>query len=162
MTSLASSLPGAPVLLSDAAADRPRLLRALSAVHAATLALSRGRLYARWYGAPVLLLETVGRRSGRARLAPLVYVPHGEELVVVPANAGADRHPAWWLNLRASGRAAVVVGGRRRPVTARVATGGERRCLWARLARVAPIELYDRRSARHLPVVVLSPLPRYA
>jgi deazaflavin-dependent oxidoreductase (nitroreductase family) len=158
MTSLASPLPGAPVLLGDVAAARPRLLRLLSAAHAAVLAVSGGRLSARWFGAPVLLLETVGRRTGRVRHAPLVYVPHGRELAVVPANAGGADHPAWWLNLRASGRGAVVVRGRRRPVTARVAAGGERRRLWARLARVAPLEHYDRRAGRHLPVVVLSPL----
>ena len=130
----------------------------MSAAHTGALTVTRGRVLARWFGARLLLLETVGRRTGRTRVAPLAYVPDGADLVVVPGNAGADRPPAWWLNLRAAGRGAVIVAGRRRPVAARVATGAERRRLWARLAAVTPVEHYDRRTARHLPVVVLSPL----
>ena len=76
----------------------------------------------------------------------------------MPGNAGSDAVPAWWLNLRAAGRGAVIVRGRRRPVAARVATGAERRRLWRALAAVTALDHYDRRSARHLPVVVLSPL----
>lgn len=158
MTATAARLPGAPVALGDAVAARPLTLRLLSAAHAVALARTGGRVFGRWFGAPLLLLETVGRRTGRARVAPLVYVPDGEDLVVVPGNAGSDAPPAWWLNLRASGRGVVIVGGRRRPVAARVACGAERRRLWRRLAAVTPLEHYDRRSARHLPVVVLSPL----
>jgi F420H(2)-dependent quinone reductase len=154
----AVAAPGAPVALGDVAAARPRLLQIVSAAHAAALRATGGRLFARWFGAPLLLLETSGRRTGRTRVTPLVYLPDGKDLVVVPGNAGSDVTPGWWLNLHAAGRAAVIVRGRRRAVEARVATGGERRRLWARLAAITPIEHYDHRSARHLPVVVLSPL----
>ena len=156
MSTLVAPLPGAPVHLSDLAAARPRLLRGLSAAHAAALSTTRSLLFARWFGARLLLPETVGRRSGRVRVTPLVYLPDGEDLVVVPGNAGAEATPAWWLNLRAAGHGTVVMRGRRQRVRARVAIGDERRRLWSRFAAVTPLEHYDRRTSRHLPVVVVS------
>ena len=65
-------------------------------------ALEAGRI-ARWFGLAILVLETMGRCSGRARRVPIAYPTDGENLLVVPANGGADRTPGWWLNLRAAG-----------------------------------------------------------
>ena len=55
-------------------------------------------------GQPVLLLETVGRRTGRRRTTPVQYLADGEAFVVLASNAGAPRPPAWWLNLLADPR----------------------------------------------------------
>ena len=73
-------------------------------LHALVYRLTGGRLLGRIGGQPVLLLETVGRRSGRRRATPVQYLRRREELVVVGSNAGAPRPPAWCLNLDADPR----------------------------------------------------------
>src|ERR1700683_4643415 len=75
---------------------------------------SRGRLFGQIAGTPVLLLTTVGRRSGQPRTVPVVYLPDGKRLVVIGSNAGHRAAPAWSLNLEANPVAEVEVGGERR------------------------------------------------
>jgi deazaflavin-dependent oxidoreductase (nitroreductase family) len=150
---------GAPIGLSDLARRHPNLARRLTAGHAALLRLTRGYVAARWFGAPVVLLQTVGRRTGELRSTALVYLPDGDDLVVVASNGGAERPPAWWLNLQAAGEGLAIVGGRRRPVTANVVEDGRRDRLWRRFAAVSPVEHYQRRTTRRLPLVALTPTP---
>ena len=107
----------------------------------------------------MLLLETVGRKSGLARTIPLLYVPDGERFIVVASNAGDDRPPAWWLNLRARPEAAVQAGRERHRVRARRAEGEEEAALWKKLeASYPPYAGYRTRTSRDIPVVVLEPV----
>ncbi len=108
-----------------------------------------------WFGAPVIVLETVGRRSGLMRAVPVIGLRDGPDLVVLAAAAGSDRTPAWWLNLRAAGEATAVVGGRRHRVTPRVTAGSERATLWARYLALYP-------AARHYPDFTNRELPLVA
>lgn len=148
---------GAPTVVGDIARLMPRVARPVTAAHGALFLRTQGRLLASWFGAPILVLETVGRRSGKPRATPLVYLPHGDAYAVVPANAGADRVPAWWLNLQRAGEGFVVLGRERRCITPAIATGDEHESLWRRLSAVAPVEHYRRRTRRALPVVILAP-----
>jgi F420H(2)-dependent quinone reductase len=154
---------GAPVVLGNAARRMPRVVRRITAVHAAVFLLSRGRVLSRWFGNPILVLETVGRRTGERRLTPLVYRSHRDDFAVLPANAGADRPPAWWLNLQAAGEGFAVLNGQRHRITPTIATGPEHDRLWQQFRAVAPVEHYQRRAGRALPIVVLTravaPLP---
>jgi len=105
-----------------------------------------------------LLLTTTGRKSGAVRTVPLAYIPDGETFVVVASNGGADRHPAWWLNLKTDPRAVVEVGARRVEVTAREANPSERGRLWPRLKEDNPFyRQYEQITDRHIPVVILEP-----
>jgi F420H(2)-dependent quinone reductase len=149
---------GLRVALGPLVRRHPSLTRSVGRVHAALLHRTGGRLGARWFGAPTLLLETVGRRTGRRYVTPLVYLAEGGDLVVVPANAGTDRPPSWWLNLRTAGAGVAIVGGRRFAVTATVVEGARRARLWERFAAVSPVEHYQRATSRPLEVVVLTPL----
>src|SRR2546423_4382673 len=79
--------------------------RVFSRLHALVFRLSGGRIGRRWGGVPLMVLVTVGRKSGRTRATPVVYIRDSENLVVLPAAAGSDRTPAWWLNLQADPRA---------------------------------------------------------
>lgn len=107
---------------------------------------------------PVLLLETIGRRSGVPRTSPLIFLQDGVDLVVVAANAGHPQHPAWWLNLEAEPRATVTIGGDRRAVIARAVEGSRRDDLWRRfVAMYDGLDAYQAQAARPFPVVVLSP-----
>ncbi len=148
-------MSGAPVALGRVALFAPTATRWLASLHAALLLRSSAGPATRWFGSRVLVLETVGRRTGARRAAALVYLPDGDDLVVVPANGGAARPPAWWLNLRAAGEAVAVLGEERRRVRAHVVGGAERERLWRRVAAVTPVAHYERLAGRELPVVVL-------
>ena len=108
--------------------------------------------------APICLLTTPGRRSGRPRTVPLVYVPDGDDLVVVASRGGMGSHPAWYLNLRDDAEATVQVGAAAMPVQARDATAAERERLWPTLTAAYPhFDAYQLRTSRHIPVVILTP-----
>jgi deazaflavin-dependent oxidoreductase (nitroreductase family) len=143
--------------VSGVAVRAPHMTRRATAAHGALLRRVRLGVLRRWFGMPLLVLETVGCRSGERRTVTLAFLPDGDDLVVVPANAGAARAPAWWLNLRAAGAGVVDVGTHRMRVTAHEAEGEERQRLWRRIAAFAPIDRYQRRTDRLLPVVVLRP-----
>ena len=96
-------MSGVPLVLGDAALRAPRATRRATAAHGALLRRVRLAVLRRWFGLPLLLLESTGRRSGDRRSVTLAYLPDGDDLIVVAANAGAGRPPAWWLNLRPPG-----------------------------------------------------------
>lgn len=126
--------------------------------HVALYRLTGGRLLGRWFGAPVMLIETVGRRTGRARTTPIIYMRDGDRLVVTPANAGADRTPDWWLNLREAGQGIAIVGGRRAPVRPRLLEGAEHDEAWRRAVEWFPaLAAYRTYTTREFPLVVLEP-----
>jgi len=77
-------------------------------------------------GAPMLLLETTGRTTGRPRLSPLLFArAEGEDVYVVGSNFGGERHPAWTGNLLAHPDARVIAGGVTVPVRARLVDNEE-------------------------------------
>jgi F420H(2)-dependent quinone reductase len=136
----------------------PRLWRAFTVSHAVAYRLSGGRVGRRIGEAPVLLLEHLGRRSGRWHTSPLLYMRDGDDLVVVASAGGSPRDPQWWLNLEAYPQARVRIGGRRREVVAHRASEDEKRAMWGRLLESWPdFETYERRTERDIPVVVLAP-----
>jgi deazaflavin-dependent oxidoreductase (nitroreductase family) len=132
------------------------LLALITRLHRFVYLASGGRIGHKLGRQPMLLLHTVGRKSGEPRITPLLYVPDGERWLLVASNAGDDRPPAWWLNLRAAGLATIQVGRARHRVRAREADPGERPGLWKRACDQYPnYALYEQRTTRPIPVVVL-------
>jgi len=127
--------------------------------------LTNGRVGGRWrLGAgfrkpvPTLLLDHVGRRSGRLFTTPLLYLLDGPDVVVVASQGGLPTHPQWYRNLLARPDTQVQIGAELRRVRARVADGEERARLWPRLVDLyADFESYRRWAGREIPVVVLEP-----
>ena len=110
-------------------------------------------------GRPVLLLTTMGARSGQPRLAPLVYSRDGDSYVIVASKGGAPTHPAWYHNLLTHPVATVEVGGETFEARARVTEGTERDRLFAERVAASPnFAEYQRRTTRVIPVVVLERL----
>ena len=133
-------------------------IRVVSVVHR-TLYRASGELIGGHTGGPVLLLTTVGRKSGRSRTTPLLYINDGASWVVVGSKGGDARHPAWWLNLKANPVGKIQVKRKLVPVRAREATEEERAALWPRFVEMySPYEKYRRRTRRKIPVVILEPL----
>lgn len=111
------------------------------------------------FNSPVLLLTTTGRKTGKERTTPLLYLEDRQDLVVVASDGGAKENPAWYLNLKANPEVSVRVKERDLRLRAREATGEERHRLWARLVEMYPgYENYQRRTERQIPVVVLRPV----
>ncbi len=136
-----------------------RLFNELTRVHTLAYRLTGGLLGRRIPGGPpMLLLDHVGARSGTKRTTPLVYLEDGKDLVIVASKGGSSRHPAWFHNLRSNSQTTVQVGSRRIQVTARVATAKERSRLWPRVvALYRGYELYQRRTSREIPLIILEP-----
>ncbi|GAA0409003.1 nitroreductase family deazaflavin-dependent oxidoreductase [Micromonospora gifhornensis] len=120
--------------------------------------LTRGRVVALGL-VPSLVITTTGRRSGKPRSNPLLYVPDGTSYVVIGSNWGQTHQPAWSLNLLANPEAEVDVGGRRIPVRAELATGPERDRLWQLLLDEWPAyQAYVERSGgRQIRIFRLTP-----
>lgn len=107
-------------------------------------------------GHPQLLLTTVGRKSGQERTVPLFYTQLGERLVVIASYGGSDVHPAWWLNLRSSGKGRVEVGAEAFDVRPVVLEGEEREQAWQAMAKFWPAyDSYAKNTTRAIPVVAL-------
>jgi deazaflavin-dependent oxidoreductase (nitroreductase family) len=122
--------------------------------------VSRGRVTVTGgRGVPSLLLTTTGRRSGQARVQPLLYVRDGSGYVVIGSNWGQAAHPAWSANLLAQPDAVITIDGVKVPVRAALATGGERDRLWTLMARHWPAyrTYKERAEGRELRVFKLTP-----
>jgi deazaflavin-dependent oxidoreductase (nitroreductase family) len=147
--------------------DRTRtIIKAMAAANVWLYRRSGGRVGGTWrIGAgfrkpvPICLLEHRGRRTGRLRTTPLVYLEDGDRIVVVASQAGRPEHPMWYLNVLADPDVTVQVGHRRRPMRARVAEGEERAALWERLVDLyADYASYQAWTERVIPVLVLEPV----
>lgn len=105
---------------------------------------------------PVLLLTTTGRKTGKRRTTPLLFVREGDDLVVVASNGGMEWFPAWWLNLQQQPAAVIEIGRERRNVTASKADPERRARLWPEFTGPYPGYLrYEARTAREIPLVIL-------
>lgn len=109
-------------------------------------------------GAPLLLLTTRGRKTGRPYTTPLMYLPDGGRFVVFASHGGAPEDPEWYRNLVSAGRAVVEVGGRAFAVTVVATHGAERDRLYATHASLYPrFGEYELKTTRRIPVVALVP-----
>ena len=134
------------------------LVALITHLHRFAYRVSGGRLGARLGNNDMLLLHTVGRKTGKPRVTPLLCVPDGESWLVIASNAGDDRPPAWWLNVQAKPDVEIQVGRRRLAVRARTAEADERPELWRKAVDAYPdYAEYEKRTERPIPVVVLEP-----
>lgn len=111
-------------------------------------------------GFPVLVMESVGAKSGVRRRTPLVFGRDGDDLVVIASSGGAKKHPAWFYNVRKNPEVKVWANkGRSGDYLARIAEGEERERLWKVATRVYPgYDTYEVRAGeREIPVIALSP-----
>lgn len=111
---------------------------------------------------PVLLLHTVGAKSGAERVTPLCYLPEGDSLHIFASKAGAPTHPAWYHNLRANPSARIELGTEARDgiethaVVATEVIGSERDRLYAaQVAAMPQFAEYEEKTDRKIPVVAL-------
>jgi deazaflavin-dependent oxidoreductase (nitroreductase family) len=126
--------------------------------HSLLFRATGGRFGRKVRGAPVLVLETRGRKTGKPRTVPLLYIEDAGDWVVMASSGGDPLHPAWFKNLEADRRATVITDAGRRGVEAFVTVGGERERLFAGMTAIwSDFETYSARTTRELPLVRLRP-----
>ena len=130
-----------------------------SGAHAGVYRATGGKLFGRMGKSPILLLNTVGRKSGKKRTSPLLYVMDGEDFVIIASKGGASAHPAWYLNLRSNPEATVEIGDREVQVKAEVADPEDKARLWQKMVEMYPTyDDYQRKTEREIPLLVLRPV----
>ena len=142
-----------------------RVIKLMATVNVAVYRLTRGRIGGTWrIGAgwrnpvPICLVEHRGRRTGKLRTTPLVYLRDDDRVVVVASQAGRPQHPLWFRNLEADPEATVQIKGDRSLMRARTASPPERAELWPRLVDLyRDYDSYQSWTDREIPVVVLEP-----
>jgi deazaflavin-dependent oxidoreductase (nitroreductase family) len=109
-----------------------------------------------WRGTTILLLDTVGRKSGRDYTHPLIFRDYGDDYLIVASKGGAPKPPEWFLNLEAQPEVGVQIKGEKFQARARVATPEEKPAMWDHMLEVWPdYAEYQTKTDREIPIVVL-------
>jgi deazaflavin-dependent oxidoreductase (nitroreductase family) len=107
-------------------------------------------------GRSLLLLTTIGAKSGQERVKPLAYTTDNERYIIIASKAGAPDHPAWYYNILANPVMKVEIGSETFQVRASVAQGQERERLFANMvAQMPQFAEYQQKTSRQLPVIIL-------
>lgn len=124
--------------------------------HTQLYRLSGGRIGARLDGLDMVLLETIGRKSGKLRTIPLACYPYKDSVIVVAGNSGLDKEPVWWLNLQQNPEIDIQLGRKRYRVRAEKLAGEERENCWQQVTAVNPRLLkYKEQVSREIAVINL-------
>jgi deazaflavin-dependent oxidoreductase (nitroreductase family) len=142
-----------------------KVIKVMAAVNVRVYKLTRGRIGGTWrvgaawkHPVPICLMEHKGRRTGKLRTTPLVYLRDADRVVVVASQAGRPAHPLWYRNIEADPDVNVQIRGGRRAMRAHTADASERAALWPRLVDLySDYDSYQSWTDREIPVVVLEP-----
>lgn len=158
-TNMSNTVDRVSARLTNLVARRfPSMGRRATESHVETYRSSGGRKRNALLGRPVFLLDVVGRSTGESRPVMLMYVPRGDDLIVVGSAGGSATTPNWYKNLMAAGGGEVQVGADRWAVEAReLPAGAERDESWAlATAAYAGFDSYQTFTERVIPVAVLT------
>lgn len=109
-------------------------------------------------GLPVIVLTTIGAKSGKLRKTPLMRVEHDGEYAVVASQGGAPKHPVWYFNLLKEPHVELQDGPVKRDYVAREVTGDEKAAWWQRAVDAyPPYADYQKKTSRQIPLFVLTP-----
>jgi deazaflavin-dependent oxidoreductase (nitroreductase family) len=110
-------------------------------------------------GRPIIVLTSVGAKTGKLRKTPLMRVEHEGLYAVVASQGGAPKHPVWYFNLKANPHVELQDGPTKRDYLARELSGDEKAVWWGRAVEAWPdYAKYQTRTTRQIPVFVLEPL----
>lgn len=149
--------------------DKPyvvKIIKAMSGVNTAVYRWTGGLFGSTWrvgsafpWGVPLLLLTTIGRKSGLPRTLPLLFIEEGDSIIVAGSRGGLPTEPLWYKNLVAHPECDVQIKRRKLKVKARTASPEEREALWPKLVAHYPdLASYATWTERVIPVVILEPI----
>jgi len=144
----------------------PKIIKVMSQVNTAVYRWTGGLLGSTWrvgsafpWGIPVLLLTTIGRKSGQPRTLPLLFIEEGDHIIIVASRGGLPSEPLWYKNLVANPECDVQIKRRKLKAKARTASPEEREALWPKLVAHYPdFASYATWTDRIIPVVILEPI----
>ena len=109
-------------------------------------------------GMSVLLLNSIGRKTGNKRTTPLLYIRDGNNYVVIASAGGSEKNQAWFYNLQSNPQTTIQVRGNTLKVVAEQATPEEKSRLWAQLSEITPTyDNYQKGTSRDIPIIILHP-----
>ncbi len=119
---------------------------------------NNGKLGGRWEGSKLVLVNTIGAKSGQVRTIPLAYLQQEDRIYIVGSAAGSERHPDWYHNLVANPDITYELGGDPVPARASLVEGDERPAVWRDLVAALPFfGKYQEQVSREIPVFALTP-----
>lgn len=129
-------------------------------VHKGIYSLSGGRLGANMGGQTIVMMNTIGRKSGQLRQVPVACYPYKNNVVVVASNNGMEKHPIWWLNLQATPIISIQLGEKKMQVCAEELKDEARESAWQALIKINRRQKHYQSVLpdRELPVVYLKPV----
>ena len=136
-----------------------KIFHSLLNIYISLYRLTEGKFGGRVQGLQVLLLTTIGRKTSKERTTPLGYFMEDGNYIITASNAGGDKHPAWFHNLRANPRVRIEIKDLQFEAEANVAAYVTRSALWSRLISLSPAYAnYATKTTREIPLVILHPL----
>lgn len=134
------------------------VLKTANGAHVGLYRMTGGKFANKIAGMPILLLTTFGRKSGRPRTHPVVYLKDGHDFVVSASAGGMDWHPAWYFNLKSRPDARIQVGDQTLAVRATILEGAERDRMYEKFkAASSNFAKYEKGTRRVIPVIRLTP-----
>lgn len=138
---------------------KDRFIKWFMLFNAWLLQFSRGRLGHQLGTQTILLLHTIGRKSGQERVIPIAYFAYAGQYLIVASNWGKDQQADWYLNLKKTPQATLEVKGQQVEVVAREARGDEYQRLWQFVTERHPPYLeYQTMTTRRIPIMVFEPV----
>ena len=134
------------------------LIKWFMAVNKSLIRISGGRIGSNLGTQAILLLHTIGRKSGKQYVTPIAYFYHEGYYLIVASNWGKDKQADWFLNLKEHPRTTIEVNGKTIPVEAREAQENEYASLWTfATERHPPYLKYQSMTDRHIPIMIFEP-----
>ena len=136
-----------------------QMVKLFTGLHVFLYRTSGGKIWGSVGGNPVLMLTTTGRKTGKPRTTPVMYVHKDNEYLITASAGGADQNPAWLSNLNSKPEATIEVDGKKIKVKAVITSGDERDKLYENFKALGSnfIE-YEKKTTRKIPVIRLQPI----
>ena len=144
--------------MASASKTMKRVMKIANGLHVALYRASGGKFASEVAGMPLLLMSTVGRKSGKRHTNPIAYLRDGQDYLVAASVGGMDWNPGWYFNLRDQPQATITVGSQSLDVKATIATGDERTQLYEKFKTASSnFVKYEQKTSRIIPVIRLTP-----
>jgi deazaflavin-dependent oxidoreductase (nitroreductase family) len=134
------------------------VMHAMTRAHVWLFRATQGRLGKHFAGAPCCFVVMRGRKTGKPRTIPLIYIPDGDDVILIGSQGGMDIDPVWVRNLEADPHVEIIAAGKTRRMIARRADDAEKAKRWPKAVAVyADFDQYQARTTRDIPLFVCSP-----
>ncbi len=135
------------------------LMKIISKINVFVYRLANGKLMGSLKGSPICLVTMRGRKTGRRITIPLIYVAHGENVVLIASQGGAPKHPVWYHNLVADPEVEIQAGSVRRAMKVRQASDTEKAEVWPHaVAFYIEFDDYQAKTDRNIPLLICTPI----